>query len=864
MPEGFGFPGTEGDFNGSELLVSGNTIVFVPDQDGDLSTYETFPLGRQIRMEISTAVRSTLNKNLNKRVLGCSTVGDDFLSPEIITTPPPLNAPKITPGNGDVNVDPLTTIRVEFTEPVQPLSVGDLDDGSPPGLSSSIKVGFGPSASRTDMPFAVRPISIFDLSVFELIPAFNFPGAGPSFESCETFAQVDILINSGQLQDLAANPDENDEDLLIPNTNLLGASTSFITGEGPGLVNAPVFPDVIVVGRTGAQPGISLTDLNGFGQPTGNPTFIEGAAQPEHTNFPNNPNVRFQTGLRPPLAVGTCTIDGGSAGVFTLTRDSSLNDLVVRAPLIANVGDMMVGHSLDGTFNNAQFPFGCQAGGGSICTLDGLKVVAPVATGPNTLGPQQTNQFGGLNAGAENLISWAPHPNPPPLTFPPLCVAPFLGADEPTSVDNTLVPPIKQNLLVPGDPFGNPLNDPQIPPSGLLSTEQNAWFLGPSQGQTNIDNCNIYQIRQQIGHYLYVIDRQRREITVMNSNRMTVIDRIQVPDPTSLAMGTNLDFLAVTNQQADTVSFIDINPNSSTFHQIVKNTVVGNGPRGIAWEPGNEDVLVCNEIDNSLSIISAFSLEVRKVISSQLNGPFEVCVFPRQLGFSFNRGVYFAYILNRSGNVAMFESGPNGVNGWGFDDVIGIAPFEFKNPKTIQPDPVNLQVAAWVVHEGPIDPLTGQVGPVGEGALSLLFVESANGGQLALGTNFTNPQFRAMQLGVQVSLGSEKLSGVPVDIAFDNQRNFGGLPQVTTTFSAGAGLTFNGKGLVRINGPIVNTNEAQFMLAAVPNASGGSGVIDVFEIGAAGVPKKDVNAFVPGTQSIDAPNVTGVMDYWRQ
>ena len=34
------------------------------------------------------------------------------------------------------------------------------------------------------------------------------------------------------------------------------------------------------------------------------------------------------------------------------------------------------------------------------------------------------------------------------------------------------------NLLLPGDPFGDPASG--IPPSGLLSVEQNSWFEGPS------------------------------------------------------------------------------------------------------------------------------------------------------------------------------------------------------------------------------------------------------------------------------------------------------------------------------------------------------------------------------------------------
>ena len=877
MSEGLGFPGTQGTFNGSHLLVSPKTLVFIPDVDGDLSTHETFPTGVQIRMQISTALRATNGEFLEDPALASSTVGADLLTPEVITSPPPLNAPLITPGNGEVNVDPLTTVRVGFTEPVQPLSVGQLNDGSPPGLSSLIKLEFGPANSRTDMPFAVLPASVFDLSTYELTPAFNFPGAGPIFEQCDTYSQIDITVNPGQLQDLAQNEDPSDPTQTIPNTNLLGALTFFITGEGPGLVNAPVAPDAIYALRSGAVPGLSVIDLNGFGQSTGNPSFDQSFPEPEHTNFPNNPNVVFHTSLRPSLSIGSCTIDGGSAGVYTLTRDSSLNDLIVRPPIVTNVSDLMIGQALDIAFNNAQFPFGCQAGGGEVCTLDGLKIINPQPNG-NTLTPSQPGQipFGTFSPGAPNIISWAPHPNPPPLSFPPLCVSPFLGTAEPSSIDNTNPPlnsgfPILNNLLGPGDPFGNPLVQPPIPPSGLLTPEQNNYFLGPSQGQTNIVACVRYQIRQQVGHFLYLLDRTRREVVVMNSNRMTVIDRIPVADPTTLAMGTNLDFLAVVSQQSDTVSFIDINPASSTFHQIVKTTVVGESPRGIAWQPDNEDILVCNEFEGSLSIISAFSLEVRKVVSAQLNQPFEVVCTPRMFQFAFLRNVYFAYILNRVGTLAMFESGPSGVNGWGFDDVIGIAPFEFKNPKTIQADTNNLQASVWIVHEGPIDPLTNDPGPAGIGAVSQLLIESALFGQLPLTTNAL-PQFRSMELAVTVSVGEDQLSGVPVDIALDNLRNLGGFPNPQTPYSAGGpfgGIPLSGKNIIRraagqLGGPITNNNTARYLFAAVPNPAGGGGVVDVLQIDAGGALRRDVNPFEPGIQSVSVPNVKGVSDYWRQ
>src|SRR5262249_55859183 len=151
--------------------------------------------------------------------------------------------------------------------------------------------------------------------------------------------------------------------------NLLGGSTFFDTGEGPGLVNAPVSPDTIYAGRSGATPGISVVDLNGFGASTGSPNFTANHRVEGDSNYPNNPTVAGRCVLLiPPLQPGTCTFNGGSAGVFTLTQDSSLDDLIVRAPLITSVGDMMLGHSLDTTFNNGPQPFGCQSFGGNLCS----------------------------------------------------------------------------------------------------------------------------------------------------------------------------------------------------------------------------------------------------------------------------------------------------------------------------------------------------------------------------------------------------------------------------------------------------------------------------------------------------------------
>ncbi|MFT6041740.1 MAG: hypothetical protein ACI9C2_001912, partial [Gammaproteobacteria bacterium] len=759
---GFGFPGTTGTgpLSGASKLMSAKTLVFIVDEDDDLSTFETFPAGAQVSMRITNGVLSLAGKALVDAGFASSTVGPDTTSPEVAQSAPPFSIPSITPGNGEQGVDPLQNIIVQFTEPIQPHSVAPLPVSSPPTLGAAIQVQFGPSAQVVDVPFFIQPLTPFDLTRMQLLPSFNFPGAGADGEGCGSFNRISVTVNAGQVGDLAAES----------NVNQSGVNTFYLTGSGPGLVNAPVAPDSIYVARIGADTSISVIDLNGNGASTGNPAF--DAANPMikgNSRYPLNPNVALLgTTLFPPLAPGDCTYNGGSSGVFSLTKDSNLSDQLASSPLFESVGDFMLGHALDSTYNNGPPPYGCQAGGGNICATTGIKLPNPVLTGPNTIGPASTAQFGTAPAGSGNLVSWAPHPNPPPLSFPPLCISPYIGGQEPTSIDTIGLPTNPTgivSLLVPGAfPQGNPTLG--LPPQGTLAKEKTSFFVGPSAPQTQISSCLPYQIRQQIGHYLYVVDRIRREVVVLNSNRFHVIDRIPVPDPTSLAMSPNLTYLAVTNRSAGTVTFIDIDPTSPSLHEAVKTTVVGAGPVGIAWEPDNEDILVCNEAGNSVSIISATSLEVRKTVSNQLSAPFEVAITPRQLSFGFNRQVYFAYIIGRNGKVSLFESGPDGSNGWGFDDIVGQPPMVFPNPKAMQPDHIALQSGVWIAHERSLG-LDGHiVGAQGTGAVSNMLFEATTAGPLPLKPGlFGGLIDRNIQFRIGMSLGVEQLTGVPTDLA---------------------------------------------------------------------------------------------------
>jgi YVTN family beta-propeller protein len=621
------------------------------------------------------------------------------------------------------------------------------------------------------------------------------------------------------------------------------------------ILNAPVAPDAIYVVRTGANAGLSIVDLNGFGGGTGNPhydptyqVFAEG-----DSNYPNNPNLKLQGSLLvPPLLAPSSTLNGGSSGVFTLARDTELSDLHARDALL-QPGDAMLGHPLDLVASNAPAPFGCDAGGGNLCAIGGLQQVAMVWSGTSTVHPPGAGETPvHLAVGQGNPISWAPHPNPPPIQGLPSCLSPRIRALEPTSVECTLA-----NLLVPGDAMGVPSQG--IPPTGLLANEQNAFFVGPGRPTVTIPQCPTFAIRQQIGHFLYVIDRGRHDVAVLNSNTAEVIARIPVPDPTELAMGPGIDKLAVTSRATDSVIFVDVDPRSSTFHQVVATVAVGDGPTGIAWQPDDEDVFVCNELDDSVSIVSPQTLAVRKVVSRGLSAPFAVAVGPRQTGFGLQRGVYHAWILDRAGKLTLFESGPNGPNGWGFDALIGQARMTFANPKAIQPDHRDLRGGAWIAHEGQLGPDGAPTG-LGGGAVTNVVLESTTIGIVPLVPG-EQPNLRGLSFRVRSSIGSDQLTGVPTDLAFDDLTNLGALPQHTP---APETARVNGKSLVRFIGQqAVRTNSPEFLFVPVRDATSGVGrAIDVIALQTS--TRVDVNAHRPGVQSIRARGAQLAVDYFRQ
>jgi len=841
---GIGFPGTNDEVNGildgsfvnAGGFINQNTFVFVVDSDSNLSTYETFPPDQVIRVVIKGieegsvigGVLSADNRFLENGGVATSMVEPDLTAPgplldgiggDAVTTPRDLAT--------DIPCD--QDIRWSFNEAVQPHTVGPIPGLVPPALSSQFTVEFLPPVRPGDPPpgqsipraYTAVPVSPFNFTEYRIVPVVNFPGMDPF--GAQAVATVTNFHNA--LQDLFLNGEPGSGD---------STAVSFTIGSDcVGLVNVPVAPGAIVVASNGGgvTGGIRVIDLDGFGQGTGDPTHdtsnpfynvefdINGnPVAGDISKFPFNPNLQIAN-LFPPLSADTTTIAGGSRGVMTLAQNSSLQTQLIGSDSVGTVIDMMLGHSLDVAFNNSM----CLSGNRNLCASSAF----------------QTHPLAGGIFRTGNGISFAPHPNPPRIQLAPACYSPLIQTEEPTMQNTGLV-----NRLTFGNAFGSIGGNG---PSGLLS-ESSSYpgfnFYGPAPTQAG---CPSFVIRQQIGHFLYVLDSSGSQVVVLNSNRMTVIDRIPVSSPGDMAMSPDLNTLAVSNTGPSTVTFIDTNPNSPTFHQIKKTTQIfdalnnrlGLGPTEIVWQPDGEDILVICERSGSMAIIEAGALTTRKVIPG-VNNPRLLSVGDRDAGFGYGTGLYYAYLISSTGEMTIFESGPDGIQGIGYDDFIGAPTLEgrtgFSNASAMTMDPSNSQHGVYVAYSSG-----------GQGIVDQIILSSSPFGAVLLRDTpgISDPNRRSKEWGLQKQLSGVFSSSAILDLALDDLNNIGDTTQALYQ-SIGGFVMHSGKGMHRGAAPV---STPRFLFAA-----NSSGVVDVIEL-STGL------AFV---QPIKVPGASILCHYWRQ
>src|SRR5690606_18299383 len=149
-------------------------------------------------------------------------------------------------------------------------------------------------------------------------------------------------------------------------------------------------------------------------------------------------------------------------------------------------------------------------------------------------------------------------------------------------------------------------------------------------------------------------------------------------DPVAMTMSPTLGVVAVANFSSSSVQFIDSDPTSPTFNTVVAETRVAEGPSAIAWQPDGEAILVLGRTSNSLTILSGADFSVVKTVTGGLNAPIDLAVTERYVLTGNTSNVYYAYILNENGTIAVYESGPSGVNGIGYEDMIGTLDVTFR------------------------------------------------------------------------------------------------------------------------------------------------------------------------------------------
>ena len=813
-----GFP--RGFTNASEL-VSQKTMVFVADTDDDLSTFESFPEAvadnTLMQLEITNAVLDTGGRILRREVSTATTVGTDNRPPEVMGFS--SGSFDISPGNGANNVNPTTPIVIRFNKPVQPTDVGAfLDKTNLVPTGGGIKIAVSIAARNFDVIYYADPLSVGDFRNYQIIPAYNLPGSHPT---AQNQTRIDLTVNSTVIRDLS--------------TVFLGStvSTFFTTGQGPGIVNAPIAPDAIYVGMVGSRPGVKIVDLNGFGQTTGGYSVDPTGVNPpvfdwrNTTRFQFNPNIGapgLEPNLSKPTDFSASGLDAGSPGVFRLVQDSAGETLLLGAPHLGSVTDIHIGTSLDTVFNNESL------------NVNASRVNLVDFQGAVTNG---------------NSFSAVPHPNPPPLIFPPPNPGSAIFGQEPTAAFGACTAnPI--NLLVAGNPDG----PPGLGVFGHLSELFTGPTAAPGSPPAPTPACP-FSHRQQIGHFLYVLDADNKQIVVVNSNRMTVLDTIALPDPVDMAMSPNLRRLAVSNFASGTISLIDINPFSPNFHTVVAETRVAPGPGEIVWQPDGEDILVVHPRESALSIVNGTDFQTDKIVTGFLSEPIGLSVTHRNQGGGNTTGLYFAYILNRNGTIAVFESGPDGVNGIGFNDIVGtVADINFRNPKSISNDLTSTNGGAYIAH----------VDEFGNGVVSRLEMTTSPG-QQQLNPNsggfLQPPTFRQKEWGVTQTYGGfsatnptrDLLAGqAPGEVAADEMINGADLADQVTPRNSIIPMpptAVGGKGTFKT----LPTGQAvpiapRFIFIALTDR----GAIDVFDISTA-----------ERVRTIDLGGTPAVLgSYWRQ
>jgi len=582
---------------------------------------------------------------------------------------------------------------------------------APPLPHTFITASLNSATSPLFIPCDVEPLNTNNLATYVITPLLDLPS-----NRTVTLVVVDSQANQNPLTGEFSGPID-----LSGNFKLSGDfRVNFKVGKGRAAVNAPVSPEVFywlpVDGR-----GVGAVDLNGFGATTNTPgkwdnTRInattgtkeydpdKSAQLWEHaaivTKSPNivngigilgSPNggySRFSwpVGLGsyvygPALSPGTADFSVGGE-----KWQGQSTDLGNTGTPIPGINEMSSGFEM--LVRNADGEVLLTGSSGDVGNVSDLVMGEFLDAGifdtQNVFASVNFHASGFWGAGiTRNNIGDPPITNPPPSRF-------WVGLN-PINILIDQNDPLGTARLIEGDEVWNarPRSYSLVRPSSLTPTSIDeppfaAFGNGPAP-QTGT-GASGFAARQQVGNYLYAVDTENRALQVLNSNTFQTIATIDLPDPAGVGVMPNNRFVFTSNAGDDTMSVIGADPTLSDFHKELAHIAVGRGPKAISCQTDGEDVFVVNSLDDTVSIVQLKTLSIRKTLNSLMDGPRDVVCTPRQNGFGWNAGVYFAYISNFSGNnVVVYESGPDGPQGIGCNNVLGTLPSQSSNQTIIEP-----------------------------------------------------------------------------------------------------------------------------------------------------------------------------------
>ncbi len=596
------------------------------------------------------------------------------------------------------------------------------------GLTSSFNV-----TSPLFIPFDCTPVNKNNLQNYRIRPLIHLPPeSGVQFleravsnnVNGQTGAQSAVIDLAGNFYDGQSQGDTDGNG--IPEGDGMDHTKDFTVGPGPGIVNIPVTPEVAYfLPSTGR--GIGALDLNGRGFTTNTPGANAGIREQASIitrrlnanlqqilnlvngiallGYPCDTLICAHNQYQYPVGTGGFPygdlngdgmigpgdtpgwsdpfdlgnpgtavpgINEMSSGFETICKDSN-GEVILTGDKFGVVGtseDLIVGEFLDTIY------FDTQNFGASSAFHFSIYMANPLPV--PTLG--------------RNCLSDPPSPNPPPTRFWAGLRQLDVLIDQADPVNTAFV--IEGEEVFTGARAGqtgfqwlqpNPTRF-DAPDTLVIPT----FAVGP--GVHSSTAVYTFSSRQQIGNFLYATDTENKLLHAINSNTMRVISSIPLPDPTGLSISPAGDILYVSNAAFDLVSVIPCNPFLDNFHREIARIRVGSGPRALAVQPENEDIYVCNFLGDSISIVDQQSLTVRKTISALINAPFDIALTPRQQvpaapnPFGWACGIFFGYVSNFGGNnVLVIESGPDGPQGIGYDNVLGEIPTGDDDPPILSP-----------------------------------------------------------------------------------------------------------------------------------------------------------------------------------